>query len=80
MKWVLRRNGPVLVDVPQDLARGEIDYVPRTEAVDLSGYKPTVEGNLKQIRLAAKAMANARRPVIYTGGGVHNGNASAKNK
>ncbi|HNC15502.1 MAG TPA: biosynthetic-type acetolactate synthase large subunit, partial [Solirubrobacterales bacterium] len=70
------RPGPVLIDIPQDLARAEIDYTPRTEPVDLAGYKPTVEGNLKQIRLAAKAMANARRPVIYSGGGVKNGNAS----
>ncbi len=72
------RPGPVLVDIPQDLARAEIDYQQRTEPVDLSGYKPTVEGNLKQIRLAAKAMANARRPIIYSGGGVINGDASAE--
>ena len=72
------RPGPVLVDVPQDLARAEIDYVPRTEPVDLAGYRPSIEGNVKQIRLAAKAMANARRPVIYSGGGVKNANASAE--
>ena len=36
----------------------------------LPGYQPTTEGNQKQIRLAAKALANARRPVIYAGGGV----------
>ncbi|MDQ2622986.1 MAG: biosynthetic-type acetolactate synthase large subunit [Actinomycetota bacterium] len=72
------RPGPVLVDIPQDLARADIDYVPRTEPVDLAGYRPSTEGNVKQIRLAAKAMANARRPVIYSGGGVKNGNASAE--
>src|SRR5690606_34065454 len=72
------RPGPVLVDIPQDLARAEIDYLQRTEPGDLPGYKPTVEGNLKQIRLAAKAMANARRPIIYSGGGVKNGNAWAE--
>jgi len=44
--------------------------------VDLPGYKNFVEGNAKQIRLAAKALANARRPVIYAGGGVINGNAA----
>src|SRR5690606_13372500 len=60
------RPGPVLIDIPQDLARGDINYEPRTEPVDLGGYKPTTEGNLKQIRIAAKAMANARRPVIYS--------------
>jgi len=70
------RPGPVLIDVPQDLSRGDIDYEPRTEPVDLPGYKPSTEGNIKQIRIAAKALANARRPILYTGGGVINGNAS----
>jgi len=72
------RPGPVLIDVPQDLARQEIEYSPPTEPVELPGYKPSVEGNLKQIRLAAKAMANAKRPVIYSGGGVILANASAE--
>jgi acetolactate synthase-1/2/3 large subunit len=45
-------------------------------SVHLPGYQPTTEGNLKQIRLAAKALANARRPVIYGGGGIVNANAS----
>jgi acetolactate synthase I/II/III large subunit len=70
------RPGPVLIDVPQDLSRAEIEYEPRTDPVDLAGYKPSTEGNIKQIRLAAKALANARRPVFYTGGGVINANAS----
>ena len=43
---------------------------------NLPGYKPSTEGNIKQIRIAAKALANAQRPVIYTGGGVVNANAS----
>jgi acetolactate synthase I/II/III large subunit len=63
------RPGPVLIDMPTDLTRAEIDYEPVTD-VRLPGYQPTVEGNTKQIRLAAKALANARRPVIYAGGGV----------
>jgi len=69
------RPGPVLVDIPQDLSRADIDYEPVT-SLDLPGYQPTSEGNAKQIRLAAKALANARRPVIYAGGGVINANAS----
>src|SRR5215208_586236 len=60
------RPGPVLIDLPTDLTRVEIEY------------QPTTEGNQKQIRLAAKAMANSRRPVIYAGGGVINSNASAE--
>ncbi|HXQ89210.1 MAG TPA: biosynthetic-type acetolactate synthase large subunit [Solirubrobacterales bacterium] len=70
------RPGPVLLDIPQDLSRADIDYLPRTEPVELPGYKPSTEGNIKQIRIAAKALANARRPIFYTGGGVINGNAS----
>jgi acetolactate synthase-1/2/3 large subunit len=46
--------------------------------VHLPGYQPTTEGNQKQIRLAAKALANARRPVIYAGGGVVSANASTE--
>ena len=56
--------------------RADIDYEPRTEPVELPGYKPSTEGNIKQIRIAAKALANARRPIFYTGGGVINANAS----
>src|SRR4249920_967380 len=70
------RPGPVLLDIPQDLSRADIDYQPRTEPVELPGYRPSTEGNIKQIRIAAKALANARRPIFYTGGGVINANAS----
>jgi acetolactate synthase I/II/III large subunit len=69
------RPGPVLVDIPQDLSRADIQYEPATD-VQLPGYQPTTEGNVKQIRLAAKALANARRPVIYAGGGVVNADAA----
>ncbi len=69
------RPGPVLVDIPQDLSRADIDYEP-VSSVQLPGYQPTQEGNTKQIRLAAKALANARRPVIYAGGGVINAEAA----
>src|SRR3954449_5445776 len=69
------RPGPVVVDIPTDLTRVDIDYEPVSD-VRLPGYQPTTEGNQKQIRLAAKALANARRPVIYAGGGVVNANAA----
>jgi acetolactate synthase-1/2/3 large subunit len=71
------RPGPVLVDVPQDLSRADIPYEPiDLDRIQLAGYQPTTEGNAKQVRLAAKALANSRRPVIYAGGGVVNANAS----
>ena len=69
------RPGPVLVDIPQDLSRADINYEPVLD-VRLPGYQPRVEGNQKQIRQAAKALAAAQRPVIYAGGGVVNANAS----
>ena len=71
------RPGPVVIDVPQDLSRAEIPYEPVSD-VHLPGYQPTIEGNQKQVRLAAKALANARRPVIYAGGGVIAANAAAE--
>lgn len=69
------RPGPTLIDIPQDLSRAEIDYKPVTD-VRLPGYQPTVEGNAKQIRQAARALAAAKRPVLYVGGGVVSANAS----
>src|SRR3984885_7241784 len=71
------RPGPVVIDIPQDLSRADIPYEPVTD-VRLPGYQPTTEGNQKQIRIAAKALANSRRPVIYAGGGVTNANAAAE--
>jgi acetolactate synthase I/II/III large subunit len=71
------RPGPVVVDIPQDLSRADIPYEPVTD-LRLPGYQPTTEGNQKQIRIAAKALANARRPVIYAGGGVVSASAGAE--
>src|ERR1700760_2999450 len=69
------RPGPVVVDIPQDLSRADIPYEP-VDDIHLPGYQPTIDGNQKQIKLAAKALANSRRPVIYAGGGVIAANAS----
>jgi acetolactate synthase-1/2/3 large subunit len=71
------RPGPVVVDIPQDLSRADIPYEP-VDDVHLPGYQPTTDGNQKQIRLAAKALVNSRRPVIYAGGGVVGANAAAE--
>ena len=71
------RPGPVVVDIPQDLSRADIPYEP-VDDIHLPGYQPTTDGNQKQIRLAAKALANSRRPVIYAGGGVISANAAAE--
>ena len=71
------RPGPVVVDIPQDLSRADIPYEP-VDDIHLPGYQPTTDGNQKQIRLAAKALVNSRRPVIYAGGGVVSANAAAE--
>ena len=63
------RPGPVLVDIPKDVANSPMDwYWP--EGVDLPGYKPTTKGHPKQIKEAARLINQARRPVIYAGGGI----------
>ncbi len=70
------RPGPGAGRHPAGPLRADIDYTPATGAPELPGYKPSTEGNIKQIRIAAKALANAKRPVIYGGGGIINANAS----
>jgi acetolactate synthase I/II/III large subunit len=63
------RPGPVLVDLPKDIANQTMDwYWP--EKVDLPGYKPTTKGHPKQIKDAARLIGESRRPVIYAGGGI----------
>ena len=63
------RPGPVLVDIPVDVAQGMTSTPVPTE-VNLPGYKPHTKGNLRQIRLAAEAINASQRPVIYAGGGI----------
>ena len=63
------RPGPVLVDIPKDIANQEMDwYWPET--IDLPGYKPTTTGHPKQIKEAAQYILAAKKPVIYAGGGI----------
>ena len=69
------RPGPVVVDIPTDLSKADIPYT-GTPEIRLPGYQPTTDGNAKQIRQAAKALAAARRPVLYVGGGTILGDAS----
>jgi acetolactate synthase I/II/III large subunit len=71
------RPGPVLIDIPVDVTKEEMEYDPAVvPGMDLPGYKPTVKGHPKQIREAARVIAAAERPVIYSGGGVIIANAS----
>ncbi len=66
------RKGPVLIDVPQDVAEAQIrDFsYPENDPV-LRTYKPTVKGHVVQIRKVAKELEKAKRPLICCGGGIH---------
>jgi acetolactate synthase-1/2/3 large subunit len=63
------RPGPVLIDMPKDVSNQLMDWE-WPEGVDLPGYKPTLKGHAKQIKDAARLMSEARRPVLYVGGGI----------
>lgn len=71
------RPGPVLVDIPKDVASDSADFRYPDE-VDIRGYKPTTLGHAGQIRRAAEMLAAAQRPVIYAGGGVIHSEAAAE--
>jgi acetolactate synthase I/II/III large subunit len=72
------RPGPVLIDVPKDIVdpnnpRSAMEwYWPSDDevAASLPGYRPTTKGHPKMIRQAAELILQARRPVIYAGGGI----------
>ncbi|MEH2419037.1 biosynthetic-type acetolactate synthase large subunit [Nostoc sp.] len=70
------RPGPVLIDVPKDVALEEFDYVPvKPGSVKLRGYRPTVKGNPRQINAAIQLITESRRPLLYVGGGAIAANA-----
>ncbi len=70
------RPGPVLIDLPVDILKSLIDENIKVE-VNLSGYKPTYKGNLRQIRQAAKKIFSSKKPVIFAGGGIISSGASS---
>lgn len=63
------RPGPVLIDVPKDVQQREAEFY-WPETVKIRGYKPTVHGNMRQVRQAAELIAQSKRPVILAGHGV----------
>ena len=64
------RPGPVVIDVPSDLARQDGVVYKYPDVVKLQSYKPTYKGNARQVKQVARALKNAKRPVIYAGGGI----------
>ena len=70
------RQGPVLIDIPKDVFDQEAPFI-YNQKCDIAGYKPTYEGHAGQISRAVKAIRDARRPVIFGGGGLIRSGASA---
>ncbi|MEO3860043.1 acetolactate synthase large subunit [Acrocarpospora sp. B8E8] len=71
------RPGPVLVDISKDALQATTTFTwPVT--MQLPGYRPVTRPHSKQIREAARLIAESRRPVLYAGGGVHKARASAQ--
>ena len=64
------RPGPVLVDMPKDVLT-EVSEEPVPESVSIRGYNPVYKGDPLQIRKAAEALARARKPLFYVGGGLN---------
>ena len=68
------RPGPVVVDVPKDLTHPEHKFpYEYPETVSMRSYQPSEKGHSGQVRKAARLLLNAKRPVIYAGGGVIQG-------
>ncbi len=70
------RPGPVVVDIPKDVQFAKGFYVPPQMAPRTS-YQPKVQGDLERIKAAVELMATARKPIIYSGGGVINSGPEA---
>ena len=71
------RPGPVLVDIPKDVAMNKADFR-YPDSVSIRGYNPTIEGNKWQIKQAVEAIHKAKKPIIYVGGGAIFSNAHAE--
>jgi len=69
------RPGPVHVDIPKDVTAqiAEFDY---SQSIELETYKPHTKGNPRQVKKAMEAIAKAKRPLFYLGGGIINSNAA----
>jgi len=70
------RPGSVVVDIPKDVGLASCEFV-WPESVTMRSYQPVVEGHPGQVKKAVKAMLKAKRPVLYSGGGVMNARGSA---
>jgi acetolactate synthase I/II/III large subunit len=71
------RPGPVLVDITKDTQQNTAPFI-WPPKIDLPGYRPVLKAHGKQIQAAAQLLADAKRPVLYVGGGVIRAQASAE--
>ena len=72
------RPGPVVVDIPKDVSFKKTTFTGYPETVEMRSYNPVVKGHGGQIKKALQLLLNAKRPYIYTGGGVLMSEASAE--
>jgi acetolactate synthase-1/2/3 large subunit len=63
------RPGPVLVDIPKDISAAKCEYA-YPKSISMRSYNPVVKGHQGQIKKAVQLLLEAKRPMIYTGGGV----------
>jgi acetolactate synthase-1/2/3 large subunit len=72
------RPGPVHIDIPRDISRSpvDLDKVEFPEEVNIRGYKPTIRGHPLMVRQAAELIMQAKKPILYIGGGVIKSEAS----
>lgn len=70
------RPGPVVVDIPKDVQFAKGFYVP-PQIAPRTSYQPKVQGDLEKIKAAVELMATAKKPIIYSGGGVINSGPEA---
>ncbi len=71
------RPGPVVVDIPKDVTMHKTEYV-YPASLEMRSYNPVTKGHMGQIKKAMQMLLEAKRPLIYTGGGVVLGNASSQ--
>ncbi len=71
------RPGPVLVDIPKDITQHKAEFV-YPDSVSLRSYNPVTKGHPGQIRRALQLILDAKRPMVYTGGGVTLSNAAGE--
>ena len=72
------RPGPVVVDIPKDVSFNKTAYTGYPETLSMRSYNPVKKGHSGQIRKALQLLLTAKRPYIYTGGGVLLGNATGE--